>query len=290
MLPNFILSPCGTSLLTNGASADERSRLSQYANALENQIPAAEKAVLSKRIETVRERLLRSSPQEVVTLSAELNAIVRYYGYRIDHKRDFHVLLTTDTWLGRTTGELVKSWLQQYGMSITVYTQPDLQTKELNRFQLALSDLVVWCEKNIPSGYHVVFNLTGGFKSIQGFLQTLAIFYADEAIYVFESGTELLRLPRLPVRIAADQVLEKQFPTLRKINHGIKTNASDDSLALLVLQIGDDIALSQYGQIIFQQLKNDFYSKKIYPPVLDQIRFGPKFMKSVEKIDRQRER
>jgi hypothetical protein len=59
--------------------------------------------------------------------------------------------------------------------------------------------VIRWCQDTLPgyreSGYHIVFNLTGGFKSIQGWMQTLGMFYADEIVYIFETGKELLPGP-----------------------------------------------------------------------------------------------
>ena len=45
------------------------------------------------------------------------------------------------------------------------------------------------------SHYRVVFNLVGGFKSLQGYMNTLGMFYADEIIYIFEAPTaDLIRI------------------------------------------------------------------------------------------------
>src|SRR5699024_1659300 len=140
-------------------------------------------------------------------LSAELNGILTFYEDKL-HKRqqDQHYLLCTDTWLGEQTAQLVKFWLEKHGLGVQLYRQSDLKTEDLTSFQLALSEIVkkfsVIIEGYCNQEYYIVFNLTGGFKSVQGFLQTLAMFYADEAIYIFETGTELLRIPRLPLQMS----------------------------------------------------------------------------------------
>ncbi len=284
MKPNLILSPCGTSLLTNGCNDAERKLIGKYANAAENEVTPEDKNMLQKRINVIREKLEKSTPHEVTRLSAELHAIVRFYDFKTEHKSDLHYLVVTDTWLGQITGALVKRWLEKQGLSVYVHKQPDLQTKDLNRFQLALSDLVVWCENNIPEGYHVVFNLTGGFKSVQGFLQALAMFYADEAIYVFESQTELMRLPRLPVRIDPGAVLKEHFSLLRKLALGLSVSIPEKLPRTLLMQLNGATILSEYGQIIYQQMKADIYTERILEPPLQTIRFGPHFLKSVQKL------
>jgi hypothetical protein len=48
----------------------------------------------------------------------------------------------------------------------------------------------------------VVFNLTGGFKSLNGYLQTVAMISADRCAFLFEGAPELMEIPRLPVRLA----------------------------------------------------------------------------------------
>ncbi|MFQ3679499.1 MAG: putative CRISPR-associated protein, partial [Pseudanabaenaceae cyanobacterium] len=208
MKPWFILSPCGTSILTNGATEAQRKSLSQYANAQTlAEIPEGDRNLLEKRIDEVKSKLAQATEKEAAQMSAELNGIIKLYKGQLQGAGDSHCLLCTDTWLGETTARLVASWLQQkMGVSqVAVHRQTDLRTADVMEFQSALSDLVRWAEETIPgyqaAGYHVVFNLTGGFKSVQGFLQTLAMFYADETIYIFETATDLLRIPRLPVRL-----------------------------------------------------------------------------------------
>ena len=89
--------------------------------------------------------------------------------------------------------------MAQQGLTALFQRQRDLRTDSLDSFQMALSDLVRWCDEEVAvapyrHSYRVLFNLTGGFKSIQGFLQILAQFYADETVYIFESGDVLLRM------------------------------------------------------------------------------------------------
>ncbi|PNK00579.1 hypothetical protein CEP12_18985, partial [Cylindrospermopsis raciborskii S14] len=95
------------------------------------------------------------------------------------------------------TATLVEQWLRERGFTVNRIRQTDLQTKDIESFQIALSDIVEFFENTIPgyrdSQHKIIFNLTGGFKSVQGFLQTLATFYADETIYIFETAKDLLR-------------------------------------------------------------------------------------------------
>jgi hypothetical protein len=112
-----------------------------------------------------------------------------------------------------------------------VHRQKDLRTDDLSSFQVALADIVRFCEETVEgyrkNGYRVIFNLTGGFKSVQGFLQTLALFYADETFYVFESSEELLRIPRLPVKMDAENIVREHLPVFRRLSLGLKVDQEE---------------------------------------------------------------
>jgi putative CRISPR-associated protein (TIGR02619 family) len=113
-------------------------------------------------------------------LSAELNGLFRLYGGLLEAGSDHHVLLCTDTWLGEATARLVEDVLRKHGQSAEVLRITDLRTDDLSAFQIAMTELVRWCAQTLPgyqrSGYRISFNLTGGFKSVQGFMQALAIY------------------------------------------------------------------------------------------------------------------
>jgi CRISPR/Cas system-associated protein Csm6 len=86
-----------------------------------------------------------------------------------------------------------------------------------------LAELIEWCEQTPPTfrekQIKVVFNLTGGFKSTNGWLQTLGMFYAGEIVYIFESQSEMLRIPRIPVAIdtAAVQIFRDHLAFFRRL-------------------------------------------------------------------------
>jgi len=295
-MPNLIFSTCGTSLLTQGASKEIRSLVNKYANYQEPQFEPDIKENLIQHIFISRNKLFETSIEEVPKLSAELNALVRFYDFQLKDHTDHHILLTTDTFLGQKTGEIIKEWLtqKQFQFSVGILTQRDLQTADLNHFHWALADLVKWIDDNInayrESGYHIVFNLTGGFKSVQGFLQTLAMFYADEVLYVFETGKELFRIPKIPIKLVPQETIESNFELFRKLNLGIPVSIPDGLPGIMLLKLEDEYHLSDYGQIIFQQTKHILYERKIWAPPFQKVKFGSYFLKSVEKLDGKRKR
>jgi predicted secreted protein len=100
--PWFILSPCGTSLLTNSVIDEaERNAIVRCANSKSREICSAEdRQLLDGLTERMSERLANSNQVEVAKLSAELNAITKLYQGDLNAPQHFHQLLCTDTWLG----------------------------------------------------------------------------------------------------------------------------------------------------------------------------------------------
>lgn len=293
-MPNLVLSTCGTSLLTQGVSKEMRSLVNDNANNEEAEIEHASKEKLMSLLQQSREKLFNSKIEEVPHLSAELNSIIRFYDFQLHRYRDHHILLTTDTFLGRETGLIVKDWLDQFEFSTDIVHQEDLQTRDLTLFQWALSEIVKWVDEYLTGykerGYHIVFNLTGGFKSVQGFLQTLAMFYADETLYVFETGNQLFRLPRLPVKLVPQEVVRIHFEFFRKLDLGLSPEPHEGIPEVMLFKLNNDVVLSNYGQIVYQHERRILYEQTVPPPPFNRLKFGPNFQKSIEKLDGKRRR
>lgn len=283
----FILSTCGTSLLTNQRNQEERTLVNTYANATQRtDIPDSAAATLSMLLEQVAQRLSTADLLDVAKMSAELNALLKLYDGQVPVARDYHLLLCTDTWLGEAAAQLVATWLRQQGCNnVEVRRQKDLQTAQLTAFQLALSDLIQWCEDTLPgyraAQYHIVFNLTGGFKSVQGFLQTLAMFYADEVVYIFESGTALLHIPRLPIRMDAEDTVRNHLTTFRRLAYDLPVEAVSGIPETMLLRIDQQVTFSPWGQLVWERTKKQLYADAIYPAPSPKLAFGPRFGNSV---------
>ena len=143
--------------------------------------------------------------------SAELNGIYGIYdGTLPDNSKDQHYLICTDTAQGQTTGDLIKKFLKEQDLAASVVIPKGLSTKDTDSFTDGTKELIKWLEDNVPwrrdSGYQVIFNLVGGFKSLQGYMQTFGTFYADESVYIFERSSDLIRIPRLPIQINTSMI------------------------------------------------------------------------------------
>ena len=289
-MKKFILSPCGTSILTNQANTEERRILIKYANAKTlEEIPEDEREIIKKVVERVSNSVTSLSIEDAAKFSAELNCITKIYNNNFSNNNDdFHQLLCTDTFLGETTANIVKQWLEDKGFTVSVRRQEDLQTKDLPFFTSALSEIAKFCEEIITqyrkNGYYIIFNLTGGFKSVQGFLQTLATFYADESVYIFETAKDLLRIPKLPVKISAYEEVKNNIYTLRRLHHNLKVDDLKNISETMYIEIDNEYMLSPWGEIIFNQVKDKIYSEGLLPSPSPKIKYSEKFIKQVSQL------
>ncbi len=292
--PNFILSPCGTSLLTYGVDQELRKIINNYSNTVhEHEVKAAspnDYQQICDHLKRVEQKIQGADIASAKKFSAELNGIISYYQEVLDSRKgDFHQLLCTDTWLGEESAKLIRLWLDQKGLTIDVHRPSDLRTKDVYSFQVALSDMVQWCDEVIRGyrkSHYVVFNLTGGFKSIQGFMQIMAQFYADEAVYIFETGGELLRLPRLPLKMDAQETVKEHLEAFRRLALGLAVPQEQLGKIpeTMLLTIDGRTGLSPWGGLVWKQTRDEVYSTDIFPPPGKVLKYGPGFESSVADL------
>jgi putative CRISPR-associated protein (TIGR02619 family) len=203
--PLFVVSTCGTSLLTNRAPGDLNALLRRTANQREDALAKEDRSAIDARILDRQEALKGSTLQEARDLSAELNGLLGIYDDDLSrgaNNRNHHVFLHTDTYQGVQVGKLLLEWAQRRGLSAEAHRVDNLNTARMEEFREGMGNLADWCADALPGyrdgGYRVVFNLIGGFKALQGFMQTLGMFYADESVYLFEGERALLRIPGFP--------------------------------------------------------------------------------------------
>ncbi len=292
-MKRFILSPCGTSLLTNNAlDDDERKRVFAHANAkYKEDVAQPHRSQLQTLLQRITSQLDGADREEASKMSAEINGIVKIYDGMNPAGDDVHLLLSTDTWLGEATARLVEDWLRAQNplLAVDVHRQVDLQTADITSFQIALAELVKKFSNELPgyadSGYKIIFNLTGGFKSVQGFLQSIAHFYADETVYIFESASELMRIPRLPIRMDAMAAVEKNISSLRNISEEIPGTETTDIPEIFLLTMDDKPSLSPWGEVVWANCKREIYQKRLLPsPRPGKIAYGKNFIKDIKAL------
>lgn len=276
----LIVSTCGTSLLTNIAGND-RALVTRYANARnEKEIPADDLQHLKNLIAQACSRMQSAGIEERAKLSAEYNGLSRFYDGRFVHD-DLHWLIATDTWLGQQTAAILQEAL---GGQAQVKRIPDLRTEDLQAFRLAMAALVRLCAEEIrPMGLKVIFNLTGGFKSVQGFMQALGMLYADETVYVFESSRELLRLPRLPIKLDAEDTVRDALRVFRRLDVGLPVSQKEASgiPEIFLFAIDGEVSLSEWGELVWREVREKILAEKLWPSIDDKLRFGDGFEHTV---------
>jgi putative CRISPR-associated protein (TIGR02619 family) len=274
--------------LTNQADDVLRGLLSGHANIKKSEDVSneTERHAICGHIKKKTTEFEQYSVEQAVKNSAELAGILAYYeGQPAKGKQDMHFLLATDTWLGEATAEIVKRWLRSQEIAnVTVIRHTDLQTADWSAFRSSLSGLVKWCEDTIKpyqeKQYKVVFNLSGGFKSETGFLQTLGMFYADEIIYMFERSGELMRIPKLPVKMDDETSVRSDINDFRRASLGL--SVAIPKSGIYWFEVDGKYALEPWGEMVFAQHKSKLYEEKILPSSSPKITFANGFLKSCE--------
>ena len=285
----FVLSTIGTSSLTNQIRNDDPSEwrrlLRDSANHKMDDLPPEAKAVIDTLADRALDKLLEDDTQINRRISAELNGIYGIYNGRLpQNSPDQHHLICTDTAQGQKTGELIRDFLADQGLNAYIVTPKELSTKDTAAFTAGIKELIRWLEDNVPGqrdgGYRVIFNLVGGFKSLQGYMNTFGAFYADEVIYIFEAETaDLITIPRLPIQIDTTliQKYQTEFALMAAGKLYPRRELKDIPETLLeFLEEGDDetdTGLSAWGTLIWNRTKADVLVEGLLPfPRLEYTR------------------
>ncbi len=292
---NLIVSTCGTSIFTADASPEIRKLLTNHANAkLAIDIPKKALENIQHHVDLcLGELKMLTSIDALRKRSAEINGLASFYSDTLNGK-DHHIFIATETWLGEQAAQAIAGVLQRHGHSIEVKCVQDLRTDNLSAYRGALSELVQWAHTTLPvykrDGYKIVFNLTGGFKAVQGFMQTLGMLHADECIYVYERSSELIRLPRLPIKMQADSVVRDHLQQFRRMAVGLSVPSDAvHSVPEALLFVSDEkAALSEWGGLVWLEIKDEIYAEKLHPAPSTKLQWADGFERTVQTLDNKR--
>ena len=294
------ISTCGTSIFTNGTKGEDVKFLRDNANKNKSDYSKEDIERIENIIIEKREKLLNASLNEVRALSAELNGFISFYGNgsKLDEAaKDVHYLIHTDTYQGVAASELIREWGAKYKIPMTPILIDDLNTGSIEEFRLGINNLVKWCVDTLPGyrdqKYKVIFNLVGGFKSLQGYMQTLGMFYADETVYIFETGGELLRIPKMPVDFSenAKRAVLNNFEAFRRMQRESLSRSECSEIPETLLDIIDGkCTLSAWGQIIWEEIQRDAYGERILEPVSKRIIISPSVFDTAKTFSRDKNR
>ena len=276
----FVLSTIGTSILTNFidktnfGEANWQGMLRDSANLKPDELSQETTEVIETLADRALTQLLEDDAATNRRISAELNGIYGIYEGQLPHNsQDQHYLICTDTAQGQKTGKLIQDFLENKRFHAGTVTPAKLSTQGPESFTTGVKELIRWLEDNVPqyrdSGYQVIFNLVGGFKSLQGYMNTFGAFYADEVIYIFESPTaDLIKIPRLPIQIDTTVIQNHrvQFAMMdaEKLYPVEELEGIPETLLEFVEDNGQTYAgLSAWGQLIWNRTKSDLLTKEL---------------------------
>jgi len=269
----FVLSTVGISVLLNVLDSSEeawRQQLNRAAN--ERQLADELAHKVDELVERAKALLCEGDVQKNRRLSAELNGLYGIYqGNLSAGKSDMHYLVATDTALGRKAADVICAFLRENGLNVDVYVPDDLSTADPSTFSRGMKDLIHWCENTIPgyrdAGYRVVFNLTAAFKSLQGYLNIMGMFYADEMVYIFETGSQLLSIPRLPLQIDINALRESRMELAMMAQGHIFPFEQVASIpdGLLEIDNQESATLSDWGALVWNRVRQDLLGGDLLP-------------------------
>lgn len=279
-MPRLVISTVGTSILTNQLKLQSESDWSSLLDETANDKDIDNKEDVLEAIEELTRRakeklytdpeqkLINDDIDEIRSASAELNGIYGLYKNQLDNsKLDYHYLITTDTAQGQVTATVVRDFLQRTVGFADIYTPEKLSTASTECFTNGIDDLLDWLDKKVNefSGFEIHFNLVGGFKALQGYMNTIGMFYANKIIYIFEgTNSNLITIPRLPITIDKSK-LEEHIVTLALLNAGAALTSEQTSKLpeAMVAEIDGKMTISNWGQLIWNRCKDEFLSQKL---------------------------
>ncbi|MEG4630699.1 putative CRISPR-associated protein [Microcoleus sp. AR_TQ3_B6] len=274
----LVISTVGTSLLINQIS-DRRDpkgwedMLQQTANLTQEQINQSAPEVVDI-IKTLKQRaekkLNDGNTLEIREASAELNGIYGLYEEQLEKGRlDTHYLVTTDTAQGQITANIIKEFLKTKVNFVDIITPEKLSTASTKSFHQGIDDLIDWVDKKVKNfpkpKYDIYFNLVGGFKALQGCMNTIGMFYADKITYVFEGqSSKLITIPRLPITVDTN-ILKNHAVTLALLEAGASLSPEKTTTVpeAMVAERDGQMTISNWGQLIWKKYGDDFLSQDL---------------------------
>jgi len=298
----LIVSTCGTSIFTNNSSPEIREILNKYTNYSYDEIPQNDREIIDEHISRRAQEIDQANDlQKISRMSAELNGIIRIYNNQLPNpqnknNQDFHFLVHSDTYLGRKAAEIVGNWLSKRFTNVQLYPITNLRTDNIENFRAAVTELVKFCYETIKGykerRYYVIFNLTGGFKSVQGIMQTLGMFYADECVYIFETGNELLRIPKLPIKLEVEDTIRNNLTQFRKLSLGQTLNRQEciNIPETFLFFVDNKVTLNEWGELAWREVKDEIYSEKLLDSPSERIKYSEQFVRYVNNLPANRKK
>lgn len=273
---NCVIHTIGTSILTNilrsnilSEHTSDTRLITAIANIQDKELLSSEQTKLLEALEQLDATSLQDLDRKKI--SAELNA---FYGYREklqeEKSTDIHYLLYTDTLVGEIAANLLKKVMEQDGYhQVVLQKMEQLNTASVDNFHNGIKQLFGWLEKTLTvytqnNRSNIIFNLTGGFKALQGYMNIAGMFYADKVVYIFESSNEVIEIPKLPIAINDPkiQTYAKEF-LIAEVQNTVESHYVKNLDAVYKEEIDNLATLSPIGLLAWHKYKRDILSKNL---------------------------
>lgn len=283
--PLLLLTTCGTSILTNGGDAATNKWLRDIANRTDSELEPADRTRLADLVAIRTTALTAMTVADQCRQSAEINgihAVLRDW----QPTRVEHLLIHSDTAPGRATAQLVARVLDALGTPPQLITAGGLRTSDPADFRAALPDLTQQIRQFSlsfrDSGADVVFNLTGGFKSVNAYLQAIGMLLADVCVFLFESEAALMRIPRAPLREFAAEELKPHRELFRRLSLGYQVRAADAEGVpdALLFEVDGRVQMSPWADLLWAEHRDTYYAADLLPPLSPRLRCEPALAKT----------
>jgi putative CRISPR-associated protein (TIGR02619 family) len=294
----LVISTVGTSILTNQINMRTESDWFELLEARANDKRFDGEDILEAIEELTyraKQKLINDDYDRIRSASAELNGIYGLYRDRLNEgSQDMHWLIATDTAQGQVSAELIRDFLRENHLVVDIHTPRDLSTASTESFTSGIDELLKWFDEIIPgyrdSGYDICFNLVGGFKALQGYVNTIGMFYkANEIIYIFEGSSkkEVITIPRLPIQVDLSVIKPVQFALMAE-GGWVNLSELEGVPDTLILKTGDEAILSHWGRLTWNNSKRGFLSGNLL--AFPKLEYQESFQRDYEGTRSQEDR
>jgi putative CRISPR-associated protein (TIGR02619 family) len=300
--PRLVISTVGISLITAKLDPTVRALVNRNTNIVRLQpLPIDVREALDAGKMLTRTNLQKHE----YGVAAELSSLAAIFGWQTGHppripSTDELYLITTDTHVGHACVDALQEYFDDHGIAVQRIACNGLQTADPGELQIALADLTKQLSDIVElyrDSHEVICNVTAGFKAISAYIQQTATLLRATTCYLFEQSKSLIYIPKMPITLDIQLFIDnpKYFVVMRQIWLNIEvtdiTGADEllDRAGIFFIDkaIVGGYAFSAWGVVVWQEIRQRFYSQRLYAPPTTKIVFAEEkqLIKNIEKID-----
>lgn len=271
----LLLTTCGTSVLTRRAAPEVVTWLNQVSN--QRPLSGDDRTKLSAHAAARRGTVKQADEAGRRDLSAEINGIGAVLA-KYKPREVQHLLVYSDTDVGEAAQEIIAELLREQTPNVQSLTAKGLRTDALLAFREALAHLTKDIEEYVPGyrekGWTTIFNLTGGFKSINAYMQALGMLQADRCAFIFETASEMMEIPRLPVRLADVDEVRVHLTFFRRLLLGYPLSAIEArGVPESLIDLLEDAVVdaSVWGRVVWNRVRGRLLGEGLLDPLSPKL-------------------